>query len=154
MKGYCCKSCFGCASSCRAPESVPSVLISSTCTADTDCSLNGVCSKAGNCVCDKPWIGESCDVLDVAEVSIPQGYGMVPNITTWGGGIIKGDDGKYHMFVSRMTNGCPLNTWTQIPELDHAVSPQSKVPINFQTLLSIPGLIMRLLSSCVTVRLR
>jgi hypothetical protein len=55
-------------------------------------------------------------------VHFPQGYGMTPKITTWGGGIIASRDGKHHMFVSRMTNDCKLNTWTHNSRIDHAVS--------------------------------
>eukprot|EP01052_Picozoa_sp_SAG31_P006624 SAG31_NODE_306_length_17979_cov_7.825447_11_plen_257_part_00 len=33
------------------------------CKTDLDCSLNGVCSAAGNCKCDRPWGGPGCGVL-------------------------------------------------------------------------------------------
>ena len=47
---------------------------------------------------------------------------MAPKVTTWGGGILVGDDGMHHMFVSRMTNNCTLSTWTKNSRIDHAVS--------------------------------
>ena len=100
------------------------------CAADIDCSLNGICN-GGSCDCDAPWSGDACETLDVKPVSFPQGYGQSPKTTSWGGGIIKGDDEKYHMFVSRMTNDCPLSTWTQNSRIDHAVSSSVEGPYEF-----------------------
>jgi len=101
--------------------SVHSAIAAASCTADLHCSLNGVCT-GGHCVCDKPWSGAACETLNFLPVKFPQGYGMTPNVTTWGGGIIDGGDGKHHMYVSRMTNDCKLNAWTKNSRIDHAVS--------------------------------
>jgi hypothetical protein len=46
---------------------------------------------------------------------------MTPNITTWGGGVIY-DGTKHHLFVSRMTNSCPLQNWGSNSRIDHAIS--------------------------------
>jgi hypothetical protein len=48
--------------------------------------------------------------MNFKPVTFPQGYGMRPNVTTWGGGAIF-DGSKYHIYVSRMTNDCLLKTW-------------------------------------------
>ena len=97
------------------------------CETDTDCSLNGVCtgpSGRQRCVCDSPWkdaTTEACSVLDV----LPHPDDYVPayggprtdtafhdqNLTSWGGNIVLGDDGKYHLFVSAMDGGGGLNVW-------------------------------------------
>jgi hypothetical protein len=105
-----------------APPS-PAPAPAGDCRADLDCSLNGVCDVNGTrkCVCDKPWAGEACETLTFKPVTFPQGYGMVPNVTSWGGGIIF-DGTHHHMFVSRMTNDCPLSTWGANSRIDHAVS--------------------------------
>ena len=105
----------------------------SACSSDSDCSLNGVCNGAtGVCTCDKPWTGSLCENLQFKPVSFPQGYGMLPNVTTWGGGVIQGKDGKFHLFVSRMTNDCPLSTWTVNSRIDHAVADRVVGPYTFR----------------------
>jgi hypothetical protein len=88
------------------------------------------------CLCDKPWSGKHCEALrflplkgrsspkntnmdrsteTTAAMAIgSQGYGMVPNVTTWGGGIlaevISTTATLYHLYVARMTNDCPLQS--------------------------------------------
>mmetsp|Transcript_4254 Transcript_4254/g.6102 ORF Transcript_4254/g.6102 Transcript_4254/m.6102 type:complete len:406 (-) Transcript_4254:3-1220(-) len=96
--------------------------ISSFCADGLDCSLNGFCDHITHqCVCEKPWGGHYCEVLQFLSVAFPQGYGMTPNVTSWGGGIIH-DNGTYHLYVSRMTNNCSLSTWVKNSRIDHAVS--------------------------------
>ena len=98
------------------------------CQSELDCSLNGVCNNGSNnngsvCICDKPWKGPNCELLDVLPVKFPQGYGMTPNTTTWGGGIIHhGSGDTYHLFVSRMANDCLLEDWITNSRIDHAIS--------------------------------
>ena len=36
------------------------VAVSALCTVDEDCSLNGICTAAGMCNCDKPWTNAWC----------------------------------------------------------------------------------------------
>merc|ERR1719174_252696 len=108
------------------------------CKTNFDCSLNGVCDTAtGNCRCDAPWKNgasgkESCNVLDV----LPHSNSYVPayggprvntaygpqNTTSWGGNIIRGDDGQYHLWVSAMGGGQGLNSWGHNSQIDHAVA--------------------------------
>ena len=92
---------------------------SSGCASDIDCSLNGKCT-AGACVCDRPWVGDACGQLAFKPVVMPQGYGMTPNKTTWGGNILAERDGKrFHMYVSAMTNGCGLGHWSSNSRIEH-----------------------------------
>eukprot|EP01062_Namystynia_karyoxenos_P015553 TRINITY_DN15641_c0_g1_i1.p2 TRINITY_DN15641_c0_g1~~TRINITY_DN15641_c0_g1_i1.p2 ORF type:complete len:508 (+),score=161.14 TRINITY_DN15641_c0_g1_i1:98-1525(+) len=100
------------------------------CGSALDCSLNGEC-VGGLCHCDPPWSGGVCDVMSFAEVSFPQGYGMQPNVTTWGGGIIAEGD-KYHLYVAAMTNDCPLQTWTSNSRVDHAVADSPTGPFTLK----------------------
>ena len=65
------------------------------CTSDLDCSLNGVCT-GGSCACDKPWSGAACESMNFKATTFPQGYGMSPNVTTWGGGSIYDAATKKH----------------------------------------------------------
>jgi hypothetical protein len=39
--------------------------VSTQCTSNLNCSLNGICT-GGACVCDVPWTGPRCGVLQVA----------------------------------------------------------------------------------------
>ena len=88
-----------------------------------DCSLNGEKNAAGTCVCDKPWSGPVCSTLNFKPVTFPQGYGMAPNLTSWGGNTIQDPaTGKFHIYVSAMTNGCPLSTWGQNSRIEHGVA--------------------------------
>ena len=53
------------------------------------CSLNGqlldISDPDKGCICDKPWIGDDCSILNFEPIDFgtPQGYGMHPNITSW-----------------------------------------------------------------------
>eukprot|EP00980_Cylindrotheca_fusiformis_P006440 scaffold1376_cov125-Cylindrotheca_fusiformis.AAC.6 len=107
------------------------------CKDDLDCSLNGICqnNKNRSCICDAPWSGSHCDILEFEPTSFPQGYGMIPNHTTWGGGILiehVGDDVLiYHLYVVRITNNCLLEDWTHNSRIDHAVSTNPTGPYQF-----------------------
>lgn len=98
------------------------------CGSDLDCNLNGVCENHA-CTCYKPWVGISCGEMDLLPVpadagsAFPSvGYGLKPNVTTWGGNFIPGPDGKYHLFVAEMVNNCSLNHWGSNSQVSHAVS--------------------------------
>ena len=97
-----------------------------------------MCNAAtGICACDAPWKNgpsgkESCNILDV----IPHPNNYVPayggprvntafgpqNTTSWGGNILLGDDGQYHMWVSAMAGGQGLDSWGHNSQIDHAVA--------------------------------
>ena len=67
------------------------------CTSDDDCSLNGVCNAdSGRCDCDAEWSGAECGVLNLLPTSRAAGF-KPANQSSWGGSIIRGDDGKLHM---------------------------------------------------------
>jgi hypothetical protein len=104
------------------------------CTDDLNCSLNGICN-GGSCICDKPWSGSKCDILSFEPVTFPQGYGMTPNLTTWGGGILVEEQPEankiYHLYVVRMTNNCTLEHWTKNSRVDHAISRNPSGPFQF-----------------------
>ena len=107
------------------------------------CSLNGeLLGTSQTCVCDKPWTGPECSVITFKPVSFPQGYGMEParapwysangSFTTWGGNALEDPStGKFHLFVSAMTNDCPLETWTTNSRIDHAVADTIEGPYEF-----------------------
>eukprot|EP00035_Acanthoeca_spectabilis_P018526 m.394521 g.394521 ORF g.394521 m.394521 type:complete len:282 (-) comp16767_c0_seq9:1084-1929(-) len=88
-------------------------------TDDWNCSLIGICTD-GKCICSTPWAGEECDQLVIAP-SPPSDaaiYGVSPNVSSWGGNIVKWTDGKFHLFVSEIANG----EWDTNSFVTHAVS--------------------------------
>lgn len=98
----------------------------SGCASDLDCSLNGLCGEDGLCACDVPWSGETCGLL-VMEPAAPGGlYGFDPNVTSWGGNVLEGDDGLFHLFVSEIDGG--LASWTQKSQCVHATSANIQGP--------------------------
>lgn len=51
----------------------------------------------------------------------------------WGGNAIKDQvTGKYHAYVSSMTNDCPLSHWGKNSRVDHAVADNITGPYVFQ----------------------
>lgn len=100
------------------------------CASDIDCSLNGKCNS-GSCICDRPWTGDACGQLSFRPVTMPQGYGMSPNKTTWGGNILTGDDQHFHLYVSAMTNECGLGHWSSNSRIEHAVAKRPEGPFEF-----------------------
>jgi hypothetical protein len=67
---------------------------------------------------------------------MPQGYGMDPNKTTWGGNILPENDGdgntqRFHLYVSAMTNDCGLGHWSSNSRIEHAVADRPEGPYEF-----------------------
>ena len=93
------------------------------CKDDIDCNLNGHCSNA-SCVCAAPWGGPTCDVLQIIPSPVEGAgiYGVAPNVTSWGGNIVRWADGKYHLFVSEIAEQCRFAEWHTNSYVAHAVS--------------------------------
>jgi lysophospholipase L1-like esterase len=57
----------------------------------------------------------------------------------WCGSVIKGDDGKYHMFASRWSNSTPFSPyWLTNSEIVHAVSDKPEGPYKFSDVALAP----------------
>eukprot|EP00039_Didymoeca_costata_P033068 m.40577 g.40577 ORF g.40577 m.40577 type:complete len:362 (+) comp9681_c0_seq1:64-1149(+) len=93
---------------------------STTCESNMNCSLNGVCNT-GNCVCDHPWTGPSCATLKMGLAKPGGMYGYSPNVSSWGGSVIRDGNGTYHLYVAEMKQG-GLKGWGHFSECTHAVS--------------------------------
>ena len=63
-------------------------------------------------------------------VRFPQGYGMTPNITSWGGGAIF-DGHVYHAYIHTLANHCPLACGAN-SRIDHGVSKTITGPYEFR----------------------
>lgn len=80
------------------------------CRSDEDCSLNGKCSAdSGHCSCRPAWKGPRCEQLNLLPPTRGAGYRGVDdghNTSSWGGAVLKGSDGLYHMWAAEMTEHC------------------------------------------------
>lgn len=88
-----------------------------------DCALNGQC-LLGQCECDAPWSGLSCSLLSFVPHPQPSAaYGFDPNVTSWGGNAVQGDDGLYHLYVTEIAGkNCGLTAWKHNSQVVHATS--------------------------------
>lgn len=104
------------------------------CVGDECCSLNGLYDAVSDsCSCFRPWSGQNCSALQILPSPPIQGYGMAPNLTSWGGNIVY-YGGKYHLYVAEMANGCSLNTWGQNSQCVHATADHPTGPFLRQSI--------------------
>jgi hypothetical protein len=47
--------------------------------------------------------------------------------STWGGSVLRHDDGKYHMWASEITRHCGIHRWISNSVVVHAVAPGDSV---------------------------
>ena len=111
--------CFGITSPRWSPTPTPaqinSAILEWPCRTNDDCSLNGVCSH-GSCNCRPQWNGLRCETLVLRPATRGAGYRGVDggaNTSSWGGAVLRSDDGRYHMWVSEITEHCGIGTWAQ-----------------------------------------
>ena len=97
------------------------------CRHDEDCSLNGECIE-GKCRCRAAWSGSRCHKLVTLPTTRDAGYRRVDygkNTSSWGGAVLRGPDGLYHMWVSEITNHCGIGAWKENSRIVHATSPKA-----------------------------
>ena len=106
-------------------DTVPVATGTAACGADTDCSLNGVCSS-GSCACDPGWAGESCATLKLGRAPLGgvYGFGTPFAITSWGGNAIwDNTTALWHLFVTDIGGAnCGLHGWSGGSTVAHATS--------------------------------
>ena len=100
-----------------------------SCPGNLCCSLNGVVRQDGSCKCTAPWHGERCDKLGFRPIRRPQGYGVKPPVSSWGGNVLF-DGTAFHLYVAAMTNNCSLSSWETNSRIEHAVSKTIDGPYN------------------------
>jgi len=93
------------------------------CSSFTCCSLNGEWSSSTqSCTCYPPWTGTNCSTMDLLPAQGPyNGYGMNPNLTTWGGLSVFYNN-EYHLLVTEIENHCPLTNWGSNSACIHATA--------------------------------
>lgn len=101
----------------------------SVCTSDLNCHLNGRCTR-GRCACESAWTGPTCGSLALQPVNpLQMGFAernATSQTTSWGGNAVQGDDGKWHMFVSEIANGCSLKDWTTNSQVSFWTNPSCR----------------------------
>lgn len=100
---------------------------------DLNCSMNGHW-QTDHCVCGPGWTGQHCGVLDLLPAAgsgktfagATAGLNLLSAAgnwtSTWGGSVVKGRDGNFHMFAAMMQEHCGINAWLQNSVVLHAVS--------------------------------
>lgn len=93
-------------------------------------SISNACLSADNNGSDAP-VWEN-DLFDrIGEAPVEGGFAM-DDYWVWGSSVIRGDDGKYHMFVSRWPKFLPFHPgWMVESEIVHAVSDTPEGPYLF-----------------------
>ena len=92
------------------------------CETDLDCNLGGLCdSKTNTCMCSTEWRGDDCSSLALLPAELDNGYRPISS-SSWGGKIVKGSSGKYHLYAAAMVEKCGLTTWRTNSEIVHAMS--------------------------------
>lgn len=98
---------------------------STSCTSKADCSYNGACTDAGVCKCHPQWMGLHCGQLNLAPTKLGSGLKSSDAdgfISSWGGSVLRGDDGTYHMWAAEMVNHCGIVVWMSNSRIRHAIS--------------------------------
>ena len=112
------------------------VTSSAACQSDLDCSLNGICSTNQTCTCDAPWGGAACELLIRGPTRVTGGgiYGYAPNVTSWGGNVIRDGGGTWHLYASEMAGaGCGLHVWGGQSTVVHATATTVEGPFTKRT---------------------
>lgn len=88
------------------------------CVRAEDCNLNGECSE-GQCVCKSWWTGPTCHALNLEPVEDLTSGIYQPNVSTWGAGVVRGEDGLIHAFAAEFTQGCGVRAWQSNSQCVH-----------------------------------
>ena len=93
--------------------------------AEAACSFAGTC-VSGRCECDVGWKGSFCEQLDLLPATrdprTPRwiapgtlGYNQLNAAghwtSSWGGAVVRDDNGTYHMWVNELTDSCGMYYW-------------------------------------------
>jgi hypothetical protein len=110
----------------------------STCNSRANCSFNGECN-GGVCDCIPQFKGERCDVFNFLPVNTVRGSGLRSvnvstgeQVSSWGGSVLLGEDGSFHMWAAEMTYSTGIKSWRSNSRIVHAVAhPNSSKPFEF-----------------------
>jgi hypothetical protein len=93
------------------------------CGGPRDCNMAGTC-VGGTCACTTGFAGASCDALAMEAYRCADGGLCLANgSATWGGSVVRADDGTFHMYAAMMTDNTTLQSWLTNSVVLHAVAP-------------------------------
>ena len=81
-----------------------------------------------------PFRGSSESIIDFSELIQPVPINSIlseEGYFVWGGSVVKGDDGLYHMFYARWKEEYGFNAWVTHSEIAHATSENPGGPFKF-----------------------
>jgi hypothetical protein len=108
------------------PAGFAEVIAASACADDAGCNYNGVCTESGSCHCAAAFQGATCSQLSLEPTPSHLGYhgtNAAGRVTSWGGSVVAGDDGLFHMYAAEITGNCGMNVWLSNSQVIHATSP-------------------------------
>ena len=82
-------------------------------------------SLTGTRVPRPAWKGLRCEQLNLQPTPPGSGYRGVDNghnTSSWGGAVLPGPDGKYHMWAAEITEHCGISAWVQNSRVVRATS--------------------------------
>lgn len=89
------------------------------------CEMNGACAGAaggtGACVCSSAWRGPTCAALKLRPTPRHAGFRHTDS-SSWGGSVVEGEGGTWHMFSSFILGNCGLDAWSINSEIIRAVA--------------------------------
>ena len=128
-----------------APPPWHSLFPTGPCTSNASCSLNGDC-LSGRCSCTSSWTGDHCQHLALKPLPAgPSGYGVSPNVSSWGGSIFHNDsepESLFHLYVTEEAFGKGLSSWRTASQIVHAVSKRPLGPYTRRDVVSVSGAII------------
>lgn len=104
------------------------------CAGAADCSFNGECLR-GTCLCRQGWRGPTCAALNLGPAPRNNGF-QHRNASSWGGSIVRDEQGVYHMFSSFITEGCGLDAWSTNSEIVRATAHTPTGPYTMQEVVA------------------
>ena len=85
-----------------------------SCSNMGDCSYNGNCTNNNECVCFAQWTGKHCATLNFLATPKDNGLQTIidgQRVSSWGGSVIRDDNGTYWMYAAEMGYFCGINVW-------------------------------------------
>eukprot|EP01084_Bolivina_argentea_P126675 224246_1 len=120
------------------------IFTTNSCQTNEDCSYLGICNtNTKECKCNDNFYGTHCNYMNYTQINWNiDGYNNPTtntNTSTWDGWAIKSDN-KYHLFISIITNNCPLQGyWTTNSIIAHVISNNAIGPYIFNDIALYPN---------------
>eukprot|EP01084_Bolivina_argentea_P060226 110049_1 len=111
-----------------------SVYICHSCSSNKDCTYLGYCDTSTNkCICNPGFIGTNCTDFNISSTIdwSTDGYHDYSTSTWDGTPIYSSKDNKWHLFISILTNTCPLGAWLTNSIIGHVTAINASGPYTY-----------------------